>query len=464
MYLTMLQTVEIPLWLFVLIVLFAAVTFASHFLFPSVRWFFRRRLERAVKKLNQRLTRPIEPFKLARRYDMIQRIIYDPDVTRAIVDYANENDVPENVGFERARKYAREIVPSFSAFAYFGFGIRLARWLSHTLYDVRTAPGHDERLASLPKDATVIFIMNHRSNMDYLLVTYLAARASALSYAVGEWARVWPLTQLIKSLGAYFIRRKSRGALYRKVLARYVQMATEGGVTQAIFPEGGLTLDGKLRPPKLGLMTYVLEAYDPDGQDILFVPVAINYDRVLEDRVLIAADQRGDRRFGGKVSVVFKFILRKLWLRLTGRFLRFGQAAVAFGEPVSIRRYGKEPDPEKLAQDLMDDIAAIMPVPDVPMMCRALLNAEGPLDNKGLFDAMEDVAQNCRGTVPLATGDAFQGVVDRARANLEQRKIIVGGPEGWILNANERHVAQFYANSIAHFFGAADAPKDASAE
>lgn len=44
----MFRSVELPLWFFLLIVLFATVTFASHFLFPSVRWFFRRRLERAV--------------------------------------------------------------------------------------------------------------------------------------------------------------------------------------------------------------------------------------------------------------------------------------------------------------------------------------------------------------------------------------------------------------------------------
>ena len=47
----------------------------------------------------------------------------------------------------------------------------------------------------IDKDATVIFVMNHRSNMDYVLVTHLASRAGALSYAVGEWARVWPLSR-----------------------------------------------------------------------------------------------------------------------------------------------------------------------------------------------------------------------------------------------------------------------------
>jgi glycerol-3-phosphate O-acyltransferase len=81
--------------------------------------------------------------------------------------------------------------------------------------------------------------MNHRSNMDYVLVTYVAAGSSPLAYAVGEWASVWPLRSLIRAMGGYFIRRQYRTALYRRVLARYVQMATGAGVAQAVFPEGG---------------------------------------------------------------------------------------------------------------------------------------------------------------------------------------------------------------------------------
>ena len=129
--------VVLPLWLFILVLLFAVVTFASHFLFPSVRWFFRKRMERAVARLNKRLKRPIEPFKLARRYDMIQRLIYDPQVTQAIVAHARSNGVPENVAFEKARSFAREIVPSFSATAYFTFGIRVTKWVSQSLFRIR---------------------------------------------------------------------------------------------------------------------------------------------------------------------------------------------------------------------------------------------------------------------------------------------------------------------------------------
>lgn len=300
----MTQTVELPLWLLVLILLFAAVTFASHFLFPSVRWFFRRRMERVVNRLNQRLERKIEPFKLARRYDMIQRLIYDPEVSKAIAEHARENGIPENVAFEKAKRYAREIVPSFSATAYFGIAIRLAKLLSTALYRVRMGRFDAEGIGRIDPDATVIFVMNHRSNMDYVLVTWLAAEQSALSYAVGEWARVWPLSRLIRTMGAYFIRRRSLNALYRRVLARYVGMATDGGVTQAVFPEGGLSLDGALAKPKLGILKYIIEEREPDGRDVVFVPVAVNYDRVFEDRILVAAGKAGKRRFGARISVV----------------------------------------------------------------------------------------------------------------------------------------------------------------
>ena len=200
----MMRSVEMPLWALVLLLLFAAVTFASHFLFPSVRWFFRRRMERAVARLNQKLERPIEPFKLARRYDMIQRLIYDPEVTQAVADHAKAEGVPENVAFEQAKCYAREIVPGFSATAYFGVAIKLAKWLSRSLYRVRLGHFDDASLSKVDRDATVVFVMNHRSNMDYVLVTWLAAERSALSYAVGEWARVWPLSKLIKAMGGLF--------------------------------------------------------------------------------------------------------------------------------------------------------------------------------------------------------------------------------------------------------------------
>ena len=277
----MFGTVAVPVWLLVLILGFAGVSFATHFLFPSVRWFFRRRAEKALSRLNARLDRKIDLFKLAQRSDMVARLAYDQKVVEAAMAHAAETGVPGEVAFEEARRYAREIVPGFSATVYFGFGTRAAKWLSRLLFRVRVGKV-DKELGHLDPKATVVFVMNHRSNLDYVLVTWLVADRSAISYAVGEWARVWPLSALIRSMGAYFIRRGSRNALYRKVLARYVQMATEEGTTQAMFPEGGLSLDGRVGPAKLGLISYIVEGWEPGERDVVFVPVGLAYDRVLE--------------------------------------------------------------------------------------------------------------------------------------------------------------------------------------
>lgn len=452
----MTSTVAMPLWALILLIAFAAVTFASHFLFPSVRWFFRRRLEKAVAKLNTRLTRPIEPFKLARRSDMIQRLVYDPDVTQAIVAYAAKNMVREDVAFEKARSYAREIVPSFSAFAYFSFGTRLANWLAQTLYDVQTGPRNRAIVEGIDKDATMIFIMNHRSNMDYVLVTTLAARSSALSYAVGEWARVWPLNRIIKAMGAYFIRRRSRGGLYRTVLARYVQMATTGGVTQAIFPEGGLTLDGTLRPAKLGLLSYVVEGWKPGGRDVVFVPVAINYDRVLEDNVLIAAGTRGDRRFPARKTAVLRSAMRIAWQRILGRSARFGTAAVVFADPIRLSDYGDTPSLADLGRDLMGRIRTIMPMLSVPMVARAMLRSDAPLDDAALIAEVQKMLQT-GAEAPVMIADVEAGIA-KACAMLASRGAIMGGDRGWSMTQEGAPLLLYYANSIAHLLPCNAAP------
>lgn len=439
-------TVEIPLWALVLIVLFAAVTFASHFLFPSVRWFFRRRMEKAVARLNQRLERPIQPFKLARRHDMIQRLIYDPEVSRAIAAHAKDQCIPENVAFEHARAYAREIVPSFSASLYFGFAIRAARWLSRALYHVHLGPHDEAALKRIDRDDTLIFVINHRSNMDYVLVTYLAAERSALSYAVGEWARIWPLSRLIRAMGAYFIRRKSRDELYRRVLARYVRMATDGGVTQAVFPEGGLSLSGQVQEPRLGILKYIVEGHDTSARDVVFVPVSLNYDRVLEDRILVDAGLAGERRFRARISVVFRFIARALWLRMRGRYHRFGTASVNFGTPLSLRGFGG--DVNDLAEELMCRIKGNVPALPVPLVALALWRADGEMSRAGLkAEIAQYLSELPNGQCPC---DNVDEVVGRGVKGLSVRGVVSEDEGRLCVHKDEMPLLSFYASSVEH--------------
>ena len=447
----MTQTVSLPLWLFILILLFAVVTFASHFLFPSVRWFFRKRMERAVEQLNTRLTRPIQPFKLARRYDTIQRLSYDPTVAAAIQDHARRNKIPENVAFEKARRYAREIVPSFSASVYFGFGTRAAKWIAKSFYRIRIGTTGSEALASIDDKATVVFVINHRSNMDYVLVTHLISRSSTVAYAVGEWARVWPLSWLVRAMGAYFIRRGERGALYRAVLARYVQMATEGGVTQAFFPEGGLSLTGRLGAPKLGLLSYIAASDLDEKRPIVFVPVGLNYDRVIEDQVLTRASITGERKFRPPLRTLAKGTMRLIGRILRGRFKNFGTVAVGFGQPIYLDDFrGSKDSIAELGEALMTRIAEVIPLVPVPIVARIL--AKGPHTRDDLIQSVQqllDQAAQKNVAIPVRSADQL---VDEALRLLKGRKILVDLDGAYSIADHAVDVMAYYAATIEHHF------------
>lgn len=442
----MATTVELPLWLVGLAVILATIAALDRILVPSARWFLRRRMERLVARLNTRLDRPIEPFKLMRRQDMIARLTYDPQVMQAVLDHAQESGMPESVAFQEARTYAREIVPGFSALVYFGFATRAARWLSRALYRVRVGKV-DAALANIDRKATVIFVMNHRSNMDYILVTWLVANRSALSYAVGEWARVWPLSALIRSMGAYFIRRGSRNTLYRRVLARYVQMATADRTTQAIFPEGGLSLTGRVGEAKMGLLSYIVAGFDPASHDVVFVPTAIAYDRVLEDRALVGAGQAGTRVFRAAPLAIIGFIARMLWMKLRGVFPGFGTAAVAFGAPISLRHYmtAKGATTEGLGVLLMTEVARSVPILAVPLVAAALAGgAVARSDIEARVTALITRLQALGAVLKLPpTGATADGL-----RTLEARGIVVETELGLAAAPEKAALLAFYAASV----------------
>ncbi|MBZ0128793.1 MAG: 1-acyl-sn-glycerol-3-phosphate acyltransferase [Rhodobacteraceae bacterium] len=456
----MFEMVQMPFWVAFLLVAFAAIAFLDRMLMPSVRWYLRRRFNRAIARLNDHLQLQIRPFKLTRRRILIDRLLHDPKVMEAVTAESKISGTPPDVVAQRAGIYAREIVPYFSAFTYFGFAIRVSRFLSEALYRVRIGINDEAGLKAIDPEATVVFVMNHRSNMDYVLVTYLAAERSALSYAVGEWARVWPLQQLIRSLGAYFIRRKSRDTLYRRVLARYVQMATEGGVAQAIFPEGGLSLDGRPREAKLGLLSYILDgAAEPGHRDVVFVPVGLNYDRVMEDRVLTNVDPDGERHFKFHVSVFLGWIWQQIWLRLTKSFYRYGYACVSFGKPVSLKDYltgSDAPDTttltEELGQHLMRRVKDVIPVLPVPMVATVFQEAEGPLTRLDLKARCHTLLKEFSITgayvhMPLKDEDY---AVEVGLRTLMLRHMVIEADGHYSINPADRRLLEYYANSIEH--------------
>ncbi|KGF67509.1 hypothetical protein LL06_21940 [Hoeflea sp. BAL378] len=465
------QTVELPLWVIVIASILAAIAIADRLLSPAVRWFFRRRVNQAIEELNTRLQLKIRPFGTTRREVLIDRVTNDPRVVEAVAAHARETGTPIEVTMAQATRYAREIVPMFNAYAYFRIGTRLARWLATALYRVRLGYTNTDALAKVAPESSVVFVMNHRSNMDYVLVTYLASSSTALSYAVGEWARLPVLQTLIRFMGAYFIRRNARNPLYRRVLATYVRMATEAGVTQAVFPEGGLSRDGLLRPPRIGLISYIVSAHDHVAHDTVFIPVGLNYDRVLEDRSLVFEAERDGRPMSTwqKSGRTLAFLMRNLRLRLAGKWHRFGYASVSFGDPVSVDGFlaahgiGKwahlgeaERDAltEKLTHQLMASIARLIPVLPVSLVSLALIDAGDAavdrLDLKHRVGALIDRLLATGTHLHLPRQDRDYEITVGLRM-LILRRIVSEGPDGQLaINDRDRPIVAYYANAIRH--------------
>ena len=241
--------------------------------------------KRHARKLQRRRRIRIDRFKLKRRHADIELEVFGSrEVVQAVQSYAKEHHVTTEAAMQQARTYLREIVPKFNLLAYYRFGAPIAKAIMNFLY--RPVVEHKSLVQfndTAPKGSVVVYVINHRSNADYVLVAHMLFEFISLSYAVGEWARVWPLNHLFKWFGAYFIRRRYREPLYHAVLSTFIRSITRHGVTQGIFIEGGLTRDGAFMKPKLGMLDYIVGAKQDASftAPLFIIPTALNYDRVL---------------------------------------------------------------------------------------------------------------------------------------------------------------------------------------
>ena len=435
----------------------------------------RRYLDRMALRAVHRSGHRVDRYKLARRAYVRAELLVDPAISDAVRQHALEKEIAEAEAWQTVDDYIDEIVPFFNIIAYYHLGYRAAGWLLNLFYKVSVEYEDRDRNARLPRDAVVIYLMNHRSNADYVLVSYALAGDVAISYAVGEWARAFPLEHLFKSFGAYFIRRRYREALYHTVLERYVQLITREGVTQGIFLEGGLTRDGKLRSPKVGLLDYVLGiARDPVYRNRLFVvPVAVNYDRVLEDRSLLRELAVADGAVRPSKATQFGEVMHYLWWNaarlVTRRWKRYGRAAVTVGTPLPLAAWFEREQAlfdlsradrlgrvQALCDEVMVRIGQLVPVTPVPLACAAIQSIDREfIPRPLLLDRMGEMRTELvelNGRVVRADRDIAE-TWERAWRMLRMRRVLLETGDGYTLLPKNRGLVQYYANSIAHLLG-----------
>ena len=457
----MTESVALPLWLVLAAGLFALWALYEHLLIPALRWMVVHPADQVIDQVQTKLRIGIRPFQRTRRQALIHRLLTDPKVQEAAEQFSREHHQPLPRVLKRIETYAREIVPAFNAYLYFRTGYWLGRRIARLLYRVRIGYVDSAGLERIDPNATVVCVMNHRSNMDYVLAGFLAADQAALSYAVGEWARIWPLSALIRAMGAYFVRRNSRDELYRRVLERYIAMATEAGVPQAVFPEGGLTRDGRMREPKLGVLDYMLRGFRIGGdRDLVFVPLGLNYDRVLEDRSLLLETKQK------KTTALWntlRFVLHNVSLMRRSEWHRFGYACVNFGTPISMRERGidyqalsgeeRRAAVAALGTELMQAVGRIVPVVPVPLIAAVFVSqpqrALSELELKAEVGRLLARLQAAGAHVYIPRGDLDYALSVGLRM-LRLRRLVEEEQGLFRARQEELPLLAYYANSIAH--------------
>ncbi len=417
---------------------------ASIALYELLRWqtvkLVRRRLHDSVEGFIQRHHVQLDHFRFIDRVWVRQTLLLDAELGEETAARARATGVSMLTLRDRIEGWLDEIVPYFNILSYYKLGGVVAQGLTEACYElVFDSAGLEAARAQVPRGSVTVYVANHRSNADYVVLSVGAMRQVALSYAVGEWARVWPLDVLFRSFGSYFVRRGEKDQLYHSVLERYLQLVAARGLTTAFFLEGGLTRDGRFREPKIGLLDYLIGVLRREPErEIMFIPVGINYDRVLEDRNLLADT---------KPTALAKWrSFARMALRAPGYTLAFfaraavrshrkqGYAGVNFGPAIPLTSFmpdaaivARLPDAERrpriaqAADFLLDRVHGVVPATPVALVAGPLL--AGVTDLTELVRKVrEQVAALESAGRPITRGSAFRRTAPTSRPDDAQKE------------------------------------------
>ncbi|MGD0209558.1 MAG: 1-acyl-sn-glycerol-3-phosphate acyltransferase [Desulfomonilia bacterium] len=494
-------------YLFVTLLIILAYEIIRALIISSLKGRFNKSVKEFIEKNRIRL----DNYKFMHKVVVKHELLNDPEIHEAIIAHAKDKSLRIKEVEDHVEEYIDEIVPTFNLLSYYKIGYWVANFILNLVYEVVIDRENAQRLKQIPDNSVIVFVMNHRSNIDYILVAYMLARQISLSYAVGEWARVWPLEYIFKSFGAYFIRRRFRERLYHLVLEKYVQLISLQGVTQGIFLEGSLSRDGNIRKAKIGILDYIIRVCTNPlfHKELIFVPAAINYDWILEDNSLVHEWKEGKEKSGFKsnltslIRIIGKgpFLLMINMIRyFSGRLKQHGYASVSFGDPVFLSdflkgegkdifkmdRYDRLTHMQIFADALLARIGSVMPVTPVCLVSHALLSIKS--DAVSLDDLTVKVAgmhhqlREKGGRIVL--GRAFESnlesfsrlkdeedgrkrelvsfeedflISEEARETLDvaldllkRRKIVSIRGHKVMINTKKADLLKFYSNSLSH--------------
>jgi glycerol-3-phosphate O-acyltransferase len=356
-----------------------------------------------------------------------------------------------------ASMYLAEMVASHSRAAIDAWE-QFGRWLTRA-YTVEVDEAAVERLRELSTRTALAFLPSHRSYLDPLVLrSALHRHGFAPNHVLGGLnVGFWPIGPWARRSGVVFIRRNVRDEpVYRLVLREYIGYLVRKRFNLEWYIEGGRTRTGKLRPPRYGLLNYLVQAFRDGGvEDVLLVPTSILYDQLYEVGAM-AAEEHGAQKTPESLSWLVGYA------RAQGR--GFGKVRVGFGEPLSLRAalggQEREHAVERVAIEVLHRINRATPITESALVALALLGGDDrALTLAEVRATLDPILGHVRLRRLPMLGDRDLGQAEGVRKALDAlcrhgvARVYDRGTEPVWSIAPERHLeAAFYRNSIIHFF------------
>ncbi|NOY69857.1 MAG: glycerol-3-phosphate acyltransferase [Deltaproteobacteria bacterium] len=295
----------------------------------------RRYLTDQINQQRQTVTGPA----LKSRDEIIEEVLTSARLEKKLSDYASKSGKSLYDARGEAAEFLDEIAANLNTKIIRLYDITL-RWITRAMFDGMVIDYEGlNRVKQASRQGPLIMAPCHKSHLDYLIISYLFHnnKMPCPHIAAGKNLSFWPLGPIFRGGGAFFLRRTFKGEpLYPDVFSAYLNKILEEGYNVEFFIEGGRSRTGKLLFPKTGFLTMLMDAYrNGKISDLIFVPIYIGYDRVLEEKAY-ANEVAGGKKSPENIKNVIK----------AGKFLKrkYGKIYVNFHEPFSLKEYIDDQD------------------------------------------------------------------------------------------------------------------------
>ena len=384
---------------------------------------------------------------------------------RGVSRLAIQEDVPLSKVRRKTARYLKEIAATHSPYV-IDMMTGVMAWVLSLGYQKLEYSTEDLReLYQIGETHPLVFLPSHKSNSDHLVLQYVLYQNEfpPNHTAGGINLNFFPLGPLLRRTGIFFIRREFKNnEPYKFVLRQYVDYLLEKRFPLEWYLEGGRSRTGKLRAPRLGMLSYVVDTYLRGlVDDIVFIPVSIGYDQI-SDIKAYATEQLG----GKKEQESFAWALRFIG----NLHRRYGSVHVRFGEPLALSDavpMGTDLTTErgryiipKMAFEISNRINDATPITPISLVTLALLSRP----NQGLtvgetVDVLEPFVDYVRQRdlpTTVSTEAVTRGAVETALEELVTSKV-VSRIEGltdviYVIERDQHLAAAYYRNTIIHFF------------